>query len=223
MNAVLTAKQAREVTHGRTPLVPLEYEKAVCALQACMTLNDAKYWSNKADALAAWAKIYRSDEAGRKARQLKLHAFRRMGVLATELRPPGKEPRGSGTHGGGTKPGPVSLLIESGLGLHQANCASAIAKMKERVFLKVVNQERPPSPSSLLPKFASGASDSWKSIASVYGGNSFLGFRAWCRNNPPKELARGLAADEVIKVRELAIEVSEWLDEFERNLSRMKS
>lgn len=56
MNSVITAEQAKKITGGRTPLVPVEYEAAVKSLQACATLDEAKYWSDKSDALAAWAK-----------------------------------------------------------------------------------------------------------------------------------------------------------------------
>lgn len=219
MSAVLTSDQARQVTRGRTPLVPIEYETAVNALQACITMDDAKYWSDKADALAAWARIYRSDDAGRKARQLKLHAFRRMGILAQELRPRGVHKPG----GTGTRPGPVSLMVESGLSLHQAAAASAIAKISKRAFLKAVDSEHPPAPSSMLPKFAGDVSDSWKKLAGAHGGNTFIGFRAFCRANEAKPIAKGLAADEVAKVRGVLTEINEWLDEFEQYLPKEKA
>src|SRR5208282_4621524 len=84
---VLTKEEAKRITKGRTPLVPVEYETAITALTECAHLDEAKYWDNKADALAAWAKIYHSDECARKAKMLKMHAYRRMGQLAGELRP----------------------------------------------------------------------------------------------------------------------------------------
>ena len=67
---VITKDQARKITKGRTPLVPVEYEVAIRALTECTTLDESKYWSDKSDALAAWAKIYHSDDAGRKAKLL---------------------------------------------------------------------------------------------------------------------------------------------------------
>src|ERR1700690_2101621 len=87
MKQVISAEEARKITGGRLPHMPVEYETALQALQECITLEDTKYWSDKADALAVWAKIFHSDDAARKAKQLKLKAFRRMGELARELRP----------------------------------------------------------------------------------------------------------------------------------------
>lgn len=94
MQQVISAEQARKITGGRTPHVPVEYETAINALVACRSIDEAKYWSDKSDALAAWAKIYHSDKAAREAKALKLWAFRRMGQLAAELRPNYKRVKG---------------------------------------------------------------------------------------------------------------------------------
>ena len=89
MNSVISEEQARQITGGRKPLVPVEYERACTALAECQTIDEAKYWDNKADALAAWAKIYNNDQAGLEAKRLKLHAYRRMGEIAREIIPKG--------------------------------------------------------------------------------------------------------------------------------------
>src|ERR1700689_1121318 len=85
MQQVITREQAKQITRGRTPMVPLEYEEAVKALASCLTFDEAKYWSDKASALAAWAKIYHSHEIDRKAKMLRLHAYRRMAELAQDI------------------------------------------------------------------------------------------------------------------------------------------
>lgn len=216
MNAVISRAQAKQITGGRTPLVPVEYETAVKSLQACLTLDEAKYWSDKSDALAAWAKIYRNDEAGRKAKMLKLHAYRRMGTLAHELRP---ARLGARPGGGGCPPGPVSLLVESGLPIHKAAAASAIAKLPERKFESFLSRDFVPAPSQLMPKHSAGTSDAWKEIVSAHGGTSLVTFRAFCRRVDAKS-ARKLSADEAVKAREILQEVTEWLDEFESNLPK---
>lgn len=69
----------------KTIAMPVVYEDACKALVACTTLDEAKYYSDKSDALAAWAKIYKSDEAAMAAKRLKLHAYRRMSELAEEI------------------------------------------------------------------------------------------------------------------------------------------
>ncbi len=146
MRAVLTAEIARQITHGRTPLVPVEYETAVKALAECCTLDESKYWSQKADALAAWAKIYRQDDALRKAKMLKLHAFRRMGQLSEELRPV-RKPLGAGS-GRGTLPGPRSLLREQGLSVAETAAARMLGGLELGKFKRLLSSPRPLAPTT---------------------------------------------------------------------------
>lgn len=221
MQPVLTREQARAITRGRTPLVPVEYESAVKALQSCITLDEAKYWGEKADALAAWAKIYRNDQVGIEARRLKLHAFRRMGELAQELRPPKLGAVKGAPQGSGTPPGSPSLLVKHGLRIDQANACSAIAKVPRREFEEIVALPKPPAPATFLYKFADrNTSDSWRILTGVHGGNSLTGFRSWLRGKEPKLLARALRKDEAQKARETVEEIVDWLDEFEEALPK---
>lgn len=57
--------------------MPVVYADAVKALEACATMDEAKYYSDKSEALAAWAKIYGSQEDRKAAARLKLHAYAR--------------------------------------------------------------------------------------------------------------------------------------------------
>lgn len=103
--------------------MPMEYDRALQALAACTRIDEARTWDNKADALAAWARIYRNDRASELAKQLKLHAYRRMGQLAEELRP--KAPNQSG---------PRALLLAEGLSMPQASAARCLARMPAQKF-----------------------------------------------------------------------------------------
>jgi hypothetical protein len=221
MTAVITQLHARRITRGRMPLVPIEYEAALKALAACTSLDEAKYWSNASDALAAWARMYKNDEAGVSARRLKLHAYRRMGELAQQLRPwtPGAK-KGSPLCSGAGKGAP-SLLMEQGLALHQANAASAAARMPRRKFEAIVNLPRPPAPNGLLPKFSGDASQAWRDIAGATGGSCLTGFRGWCRKHRARELAKGLTPDEAERAYAMVEEVTEWLDEMEQTLKKL--
>ena len=233
MQHVITQNEARKITGGRKPLVPVEYEQAVTSLESCLSIDDAKVWADKADALAAWAKIYHSDKASLQARRLKLHAFRRMGLLAAELRPL----RGGLNKGekisekrGGTFPGPRSLLMESGLKGHEAGSAAALARLPKPEFTALLNLPRPPSPNSFFgQKPSRSGSEAWNSLigAGVGPGTNSAGclssFITWLRNRDPATLARSLKSDEAIKARSMAIEASEWLDQFEQNLAKSVS
>lgn len=208
MQSVITAEQAKKITGGRTPLVPVEYESAVKSLVACTTIDEAKYWSDKADALAAWAKIYKSDEAGLQAKRLRLHAYRRIGVLAIELNPRKYN-------------GALKLLRSKGFAAHSANEACTVAKISEEKFHNILQAKSPPAPSGLIIK-RPGASESWRRLAqgSGSGAVSLVAFAHYCRKTDPT-IARDLAADEAKRARGLIQEISEWLDELDANLRKI--
>lgn len=215
MNSVITAEQAKNITHGRTPLVPIQYEAALKSLQECVTLDEAKTWSDKADALAAWARIYRNDEVGRKAKQLKLHAYRRMGALAGELRPRKSGGRYRDGKFCGGFPGPTSLLKESGLSPNQARDARRLAKISQEKFDGYIERAHIPSPTIIGTERLS-SSESWKAITT--GG--LFSIRSFCRRYPAASLARGLRFDEVPSAQAMITEFMEWLDELERHLPK---
>lgn len=62
-----------------------EYQKDLIAIASATGIEEAKYYSVRADALAAWAKTYKNDELAIAARREKLLAFRRMGEIATQM------------------------------------------------------------------------------------------------------------------------------------------
>lgn len=216
MQQVITQKEAREITGGRTPLVPVEYEQALKSLDACLTLDEAKYWSDKADALAAWAKIHRSRDAEVKSKRLKLYAFRRMGILAAELRPRGQMLRKSdGRSARGTSPGPQSALVENGLNKRAAQAARRLALIPEERFKSLIGAEKPLSPWAATASTAD-RSDTWNRV--IFAPTGLASFRSFCRHHPASEVANGLRSDEVEKARGIAIEAIEWLDKFEQHL-----
>lgn len=196
--------------------VPVLYQEAVRALAECQTIDDAKYWSDKSDALAAWAKIYRDDKAGLEAKRLKLHAFRRMGQIARELQP-GSVGCLKGSKKGAA-PGPVSLLKSSGLKGYQAHQASLIGKMPQEKFDSFVNSDRPPAPSGTLPRLRGDVSDSWAILAGTKNAHSLLALRAFIRQHNASDLAKGLHASERGQAKQLLVEIIEWLDELESRI-----
>lgn len=208
MQAVITSKQAKQITGGRTPLVPVEYERACQALAQCVTIDEAKYWSDKADALAAWAKIYRDDQTGRKAAALKLHAYRRMGQLAAELRPK------KAKYGGGLLPGPRSLLRENGLSQSHAIAARTLARMDKEPFDALIARPKIPTPTGVRLNPANSELATW--LQSAHS------FRTHCRAVNAKEITTLVEKDRLGTVGALVTEILEWLDEFEQHLPKEK-
>lgn len=213
MGKVLTIADARKYAESKKFHLPVVYEEAVKALKNTRTINEANEFNNAAEALATWAKIYRSDEAGRQAKQLKLHAYRRMGELARQLAP-GKPKKGGGRH-----PGPAAKLQELGFSHHQANGATYLSKLNKRDFNKLVNQKNPPAPTSAAKRFrVLGTTTQWQLIRASQ--HTPFNCTVFISENDPVELARKLNKGEVKLAREMTIELIEWLDEFEQALPK---
>lgn len=209
-NPVITSQEARQITRGRTPLVPVEYEAAVTALQSCITLDETKYWSDKADALAAWARIYRNDDVGRKAKMLKLHAYRRMGSLAEELNPR-RSTAGTGGRGSVPGSGPRSALLANGLSVAQADAARVLSKIPERRFGQLL--KNPVSPTTARHQLRDNT------IYHQFSASA-MSLRSRCRQNTPAQVVAIMTDIEKTNAKELVRELTEWLDEFEHRLTK---
>ena len=204
MSALLSVGQAHAV-------MPLElYETALKALDACSSLEETRHWDNKADALAAWAKIHNSTEAEIKAKRLKLHAYRRMGELAAELRPLPKGVRGQN--------GPVSLLLEYGLTRGRANAARFISLLPNAKFQELL--VRPLAPTTATFMLVRSGHPVWRSFLS-----SATNLRACLRRHPPQEIAaiaRSLGERQEHTLKALVIGLAERFEEFDQGLKRKR-
>jgi len=196
--------------------VPIKYTAAIKALAECRNIDEAKYFADKSDALAAWAKIYQHDEAAAEAKRLKLHAYRRMGVLAQEIQP--RKSYG-GTHG--SSPGPAALLRKIGLKKHEASSATALSRLPSKEFHKEVALARPHAPSFFVNTLST-ASEGWLTISTPNGqsGGTMAAFRCFCRKADPKKIAKSLHKGELQRAREMITEIIEWADTFDQYLPK---
>ena len=131
-------------------VMPLQYETAIKALDACTTVDETKHWDDMAAALAAWAKIFKSHEAELKAKRLKLYTYRRMGQLAIAIRPFPLMNGGGHPGARGRLPGPVSLLREHGLTPAQAGAARFIGQLPQEEFERLL--EKPFAPTTIVQR-----------------------------------------------------------------------
>jgi hypothetical protein len=214
MNTVLSLKQAKEITGGRAPLTPTEYQEAVKFLRACTELDEAKYWHDKADVLAAWAKLYHDQQIEHWSRQLKLLAARRMGEVSMELRP--HSAKRKGWKANGRNPGHVQLMMDQGLKRSQAVAASAIAKVPNSKFERILDRKVVPSPSSFIRRHSTDTTETWRLIRE--GARNPFCCAAFCQSNPPVRTAHALSKDEARVARKLVKDLMEWIDRFEQAL-----
>jgi hypothetical protein len=160
--SMVASGQARlPVLVDANAFVPAQYDEAVRLLIVCQTLDEARTFDSLADALAAWAKMYSDDRAAHAARVLKLHAYRRVGVLAEKIRPAEHTRRGAR--------GPHSLLVESGFKNHQACAAVKVGRMPQNDFDQVASQRRPPSP-AMLAQITLQKNPAWARVAARFAG-----------------------------------------------------
>jgi hypothetical protein len=66
---------------------PAIYENAVHALSECYSIDEAKVWSDKYQALASYAKQAKDDRLLNLARRIQARAIRRCGELLREIEP----------------------------------------------------------------------------------------------------------------------------------------
>jgi hypothetical protein len=199
----------------------VEYESACRALAECATIDEAKYFADKAEALAVWAKIYKDNVASENAKRLRLHAFRRISALASEIQPRrflGRE-RSKKTGRlvtGGSTPGPNALIKSYGFSANIATLIRRIGKIDSGKFEAIVAAAPVPSIQT-IKRDMQACSESWRLIVK---NGSMNGFRSFCRANPAKTLAAGIAPGELTQARAHALELLAWLDEFEQRLSK---
>lgn len=208
---VLDRDLARQITKGRTPLVPLEYETAVKSLAACTTLDESKYWADKADALAAWAKIYHSREAELKAKQLKLHAYRRMGELAQDLRP-SKVGRPRNDQERSTAD---DLLRSHGLSITGSRAARRLAHIPQRQFDKLLKE--PQAPTTIVNNMYAKYPE-WREFS-----RAAMQMRSFCRRYPAAsfaKLCREAGPSYSATLTACLTEISEWSDQVDRLVKR---
>ena len=196
----------------RAAIVPIKYIEAIKALRECQTIESAELWANKADALAAWAKIYKQDEAGKEARRLKLYAYRKMGELAEQLRPT-TALKHKGAH---------SLLREYGLDQHKARAILQISRATDLEFSRVVHDARGVAASAIQFRGRgrrggqSPSSDSYGWLSSHDTGLHLPSILGKLRRRDPRDIALNMRRDEGDQARAMAMEVIDWFDELER-------
>lgn len=200
-------------TRAAKPLIPICYETACSALSECLTIDDAQMWDAKADALAAWAKIYHDNDAARKARALKLHAYRRMGLLSRELTK--TKPK---YNANGPVPGARALLMDKGLKTHDADACMRLSRASEKAFSKAINSPKPPAPSSFMHKVR----DIDLSDSAVLVKRAFVEAAPFCKKTKAGEVFISLSIKDQINLSEYLTVVYEWLDEYMQHASKRR-
>lgn len=132
--------------------LPDTYENARNALVTCERLDECKDWSDKAAALASYARMADDDELHKMAVRIKSRAIRRAGELLKQIEPAtGKNNQYAKVKGEGDQPfhSRQTAASEAGLSSHQAKQAVRVANVPEKEFDEQVESSKPPTVSAL--------------------------------------------------------------------------
>lgn len=123
-------------------VMPNNYIAACTALKACVNIDEAADWSNKAAALATYAKQASDDALKTMAEKIQCRAERRVGELLIVLYPAIDKHNAHRTLGNAGAVGPV-----------RAGFAVKLAKIPEPHFEKVMSKVCPPTPRRVVKAY----------------------------------------------------------------------
>lgn len=130
-------------TQARLPLV---YEAAKQALATCENVDECKDWSDKAAALAAYAKQAGDDELMNRAIRIRGRATRRCGELLKQFDERGRPAENTmGSHGISQR----AAAKAAGLSEHQQLQAVRVANIPAEQFEELVESDKPPTITAL--------------------------------------------------------------------------
>ena len=122
--------------------LPRTYEAAKSALAQCQALDECKDWSDKAAALASYAKQAEDDALLKMATRIKARAVRRAGELLRQIEP--AKNQYDANVGGGIS-SRKQAAEDAGLSHRQQHQAQRIAAISEADFNAQVDGQSPPT------------------------------------------------------------------------------
>lgn len=124
--------------------LPAAYEAAKTALANCERLDECKGWSDKAAALASYARQADDDSLHRQAIRIQARAIRRCGELLKQFDGRGEHRRTEGAH-----PSSKDMSAAAGMSEHQHKQAVRVANVPAPDFEAAVEAPKPPTVTKL--------------------------------------------------------------------------
>lgn len=183
--------------------LPTTYEAAKAALAECERIDECQGWANKAEALAAYARMADDDTLRKLADRIQARAVRRVGELLQQFRPaPGTrvdlEPRVPG------EPRTISeLAMDANLSGRQRKTALRIANIPAEEFEAAIESDAPPTVTRLaeMGKQSRSAPEGFKEASRLIG--TVRRFAEFCEANAPARVANGVMASEAAELDRL--------------------
>ncbi len=211
--------------------LPASYESARKALAECSQIDECKEWSDKAAALASYARQAKESTLHNLALRIQARATRRYGELLKQI-PRGDEATRFGRDGG-DPPGQVGAhppvtrtqaATQAGLSERQRKTGLRVANVPRDEFEAAVESETPPTVSELAIRGTASHPQSLApgpppaDLALVSRAQSLLcELAAFCGAYEPVSIAHAPGADADL-LRGYVATIDRWLDRFVTNL-----
>jgi hypothetical protein len=166
-----------EVIGADTARLPENYLAAIAALETCASIDQAKEWANRMEALGSYARQAKDHWLRTYALRIKARAMRRVGELLQEI------PGGQGARDGKRQDGSVppltrtSAAIDAGLTERERRTALRLANVRAEDFRAAIESDNPPSVTKLTTRSRrTNSAAQWKSPAKIEKYRAFVKF-----------------------------------------------
>jgi hypothetical protein len=207
---------------GTSARLPATYEAAQKAIAKCAGIDECKSWSDKAAALASYARQAKDHSLRVMAERIQARAVRRCGELLEQV-PSGQ---GSKNQYGELRDGSVTrqeAAQNAGLSERQKVTAMRVARVAGPIFEAMIESDSPPTVTQLaeLGKDAHPAQPSdcrSDPIRAARAHKMFSSIREFCEQNDPAELAVTFSSDDQAPLHAFVRSLDAWLDAFMAHL-----
>jgi hypothetical protein len=197
----------------------VRYEAARQAIAECERLDECKDWSDKAAAIAAYARQKNDHSLRVMAIRIQARAERRLGELLKQI-PPDESTRygrASPRPPGGTR---KQAAFDAGLSDYERKRALRTASVPEADFNRQVEGPQPPTVRELADQGTQSRAvettpESERFKAACAALHAFVGF---CDANDAADTAEVFRTNDIEMARACATTLDQWLDRFVSNL-----
>jgi hypothetical protein len=198
--------------------LPVSYERAKTALAQCNQIDECKDWSDKAAALASYAKQADDQTLHNFATRISARAIRRCGELLKTFQSTGGRPQKTtvGTHGSSQR----EAADKAGMSEHQELQAVRVANVPAHDFELAVESDDPPTITRLAELGTTARPSPPGFIHATHVIAELREFATFCHTHPAEVVADGICGHEVVKVLDHIETIGMWLSVFVAQLKR---
>lgn len=202
----------------REDQLPATYQSAKRALAECVRIDEVKDWSDKAIALACYAKQANDDQLLAMSNRIKARAVLRMGELFNEIEPKDKGGDRKSLEGRVSSDSRAQAASAAGISQDQRKQAQRIANLPRDEVEALIESETPPTISA-LDNLARKHPAEMRATSVLLG--EARSFSKFCSETDPKGLVVALAEHERAAMMSYAEVIVSWLTKFSGELNEI--